>query len=439
MSKAKIHIHHISEEEENAIWKNPLVIFDTSALCRFYSLTEGARQKLIQLLSEMEYQMWLPSRVLLEFNRHKNEERQKPLGKYVTPAFLNANHFESKFNDFLEGLKKERHKHPFVPESYLTKWASFLSEYHDLSEKIRVSITTTLNAQKKELQKSLENDEIDDFVSSLPAGDELGWDELMKIVQEGTVRYANKIPPGYEDDESKTSIDKYGDLIIWKEIISKAKIQKKDVILITQDLKEDWNTTDNGGTIIPREELLKEFRDLTDKSIWMYTISDFLKRIAKKSGIAEDNVPFNNLLLELNLASIPDDCIKVECPECKRIIGFSSDDIDWDWDSEVQDYRSMGEEFCHTVTAYVECPECFSEHELVINAYEYPIGVINYIELESGDLEILSEPDLYAFVQDVPINQHECCERCGEWTDELDEMGFCQSCHNDFDRFLRED
>lgn len=437
---SKIYKPEISKDKENELWDNAIIVFDTSALCRFYSLTKDARLKLIQLLSDIHFQIWLPNRVSVEFNRHKNEERQKPLGKYQLPDFIKSDHFESKFKDFIKKLKGEQHKHPFVPEHTLGKWENLLDEYHHLSEKIRVSIDDTLKSQKENYKKELENDEIDEFVSSLEVGNNLDWTHMMEIVKEGTWRYVNKIPPGYMDDQDKASIDKYGDLLIWKEIIEEAAKKERDVILITQDLKEDWNSSNKPDSIVPREELFKEFKDLSGKTIWMYTISDFLKKKAEISGLKED-VSLTNLLLELNLASIPDDCIKTECPKCGKIVGFSNDDICWDWDTEIQDYRNMGAEFCHTVTAVVECPECGEEHSIEINVYEYPQGVINYIELESDDLEILFKPDLYSFIDDVPTGNYVCCERCGDWvdTDEIDEIGFCRSCHNDFERFINED
>ena len=48
----------------------------------------------------------------------------------------------------------------------------------------------------------------------------------------------------YEED-----IKKYGDLILWYQIIDKAKESKKPIILISGDVKEDWWLEKNGKRI----------------------------------------------------------------------------------------------------------------------------------------------------------------------------------------------
>lgn len=42
------------------------------------------------------------------------------------------------------------------------------------------------------------------------------------------------------DQEDKTGLQKYGDLFVWMEILNHASECGKDVILITNDVKEDW-------------------------------------------------------------------------------------------------------------------------------------------------------------------------------------------------------
>jgi hypothetical protein len=47
--------------------------------------------------------------------------------------------------------------------------------------------------------------------------------QLKSLALEGEERYKNEIPPGYRDgkkDASRDPFRKYGDLIIWKQIIN---------------------------------------------------------------------------------------------------------------------------------------------------------------------------------------------------------------------------
>ena len=156
----------------------------------------------------------------------------------------------------------------------------------------------------------------------------------MKIAKEGTWLYENKIPPGYMDKDDKDSVDRYGDLIVWKEVIDEAVKQNKPVIFITQDLKEDRNTRfkdDNlKDSIIPREELVMEFKDAADNGIWMYTISDFLKKLAEREGAKISDDSFDRLLSELKTAannlikSLSDVVIAIQSSVLKAMISFGN-------------------------------------------------------------------------------------------------------------------
>ena len=94
----------------------------------------------------------------------------------------------------------------------------------------------------------------------------LGFDKskLQEINKEGEKRYENKIPPGYKDIkkegahiyEDREHVRKYGDLLLWKEIIELGKSSKtKHLILVTGDVKEDWWFEKRGKKLGPRNEL----------------------------------------------------------------------------------------------------------------------------------------------------------------------------------------
>lgn len=76
-------------------------------------------------------------------------------------------------------------------------------------------------------------------------------------------------------------------MLIWKELIEYSKKNKKPLIFVTDDGKEDWWKKENGITIRPREELIKEFYDLTGIRILIYNSDQFLK-FAKQRGLVSD-------------------------------------------------------------------------------------------------------------------------------------------------------
>jgi hypothetical protein len=62
---------------------------------------------------------------------------------------------------------------------------------------------------------------------------------LEKVSLLGQIRFDHKIPPGYEDGIKSVNI--FGDLIIWFEILNYCKSeQKKKIIFLTNDNKKDW-------------------------------------------------------------------------------------------------------------------------------------------------------------------------------------------------------
>lgn len=71
-------------------------------------------------------------------------------------------------------------------------------------------------------------------------------------------RYAHDIPPGYKDaDKSDKGI---GDFLIWKTILDLGKTRQKNVILVSNDEKIDWQHKSSNQVLYPRYELVDEFR-----------------------------------------------------------------------------------------------------------------------------------------------------------------------------------
>ena len=71
-------------------------------------------------------------------------------------------------------------------------------------------------------------------------------EEIFLWCEEGQGRYKKEIPPGFKDAKDKDGVRKYGDLIIWKEMLKFALKQSKNIIFITDDVKADWwETQDN--------------------------------------------------------------------------------------------------------------------------------------------------------------------------------------------------
>ncbi|HVG07063.1 MAG TPA: PIN-like domain-containing protein [Thermoanaerobaculia bacterium] len=120
---------------------------------------------------------------------------------------------------------------------------------------------------------------------------------LDTIYKEGEKRYEIKLPPGYQDsrksDSSKepptfgfaglTFQRKFGDLILWKEILKKVHDDELAwFILVTDDAKDDWWQVVGGQRTGPRPELFDEaVRVGGVKGFILQTSEGFTEKAAK--------------------------------------------------------------------------------------------------------------------------------------------------------------
>ena len=179
----------------------------------------------------------------------------------------------------LASTLQNKKKHPFLPETDLPGFKTQVEHLVDL-----------LSQQRETLLNRLTKDEILDFIQQL-ADDRTGTSfsdlALVELAADGEKRYAAEIPPGYKDTKKDAAGDpyrKFGDLIVWKQLIEKAKSEKKSLIFVTDDKKDDWWIEQSGRTIGPRTELREEFIAEVSKDFWMYTVDLFIEEAAKASN-----------------------------------------------------------------------------------------------------------------------------------------------------------
>ncbi|WP_230163370.1 PIN-like domain-containing protein, partial [Peribacillus simplex] len=114
-------------------------------------------------------------------------------------------------------------------------------------------------------------------------GNKHSRNETISFYKEGDFRFSKLVPPGFEDID-KNDYRIYGDYIIWEEMMKIAKQEKKPIIFVTGDLKNDWWYIDNNKeeTRKPLSYLLKEFKDETDQYFYMYTYGTFIEKAKER-------------------------------------------------------------------------------------------------------------------------------------------------------------
>lgn len=265
----------LSENEKKRLWENAVFVFDTNTLLDLYRIPRNSANSIIDAIDRISDRIWLPKQVALEFGKNR-----------YGVIYDNAD----KFN--INGkLVKAR-------DEFINKCKAEVRD-RDSIKKLADKIDGWIKKQQQDDKRIIDpyTDDLLDQILDLfdnKVGEGLSAEELSIIEKDGVVRYKNKIPPGYRDG-AKNDNNEFGDLIIWKEIIQYSKENQKDILLVTQDAKDDWWHIVNGRTVGPRYELREEFWKETNQQIYFYSLNTFLEISSANDGVEIDPLIINEL------------------------------------------------------------------------------------------------------------------------------------------------
>ena len=257
--KSKFYGYYMpSKETFDSLWDNALIVLDANILLDFYRLSKSTCDDLFEVLKTLENRIWIPYQAANEY--HKN------IVNVVKSQIKQNDDALQALNNFKKFFENKR-SYPFLTESLNKRTAKLTEE-----------LESYLQEQKEDLlkiifEKSVKDDICDFFEGKV--GDGFSDEQLKSYYKEAEDRYKSNIPPGFKDSE-KNGNNKYGDLIIWYEIMSKSSKDNIDILFITDDVKCDWYVEINGKRIGPHPSLLNEFKQKTNHEIYMYSLDGFL-------------------------------------------------------------------------------------------------------------------------------------------------------------------
>ena len=180
-----------------------------------------------------------------------------------------------------EGLDKAQRQ---IENDFRTYNRHRLINVEPLTERIRSAFTTVkeeLDKTKEKHPDLMQENQLRNKITELfdgKVGPPYGLEKLEAIYKLGDKRYREKIPPGYSDAK-KEGTERYGDLVLWFQIIDKAKEIRKPIIFVTDDGKEDWWYIFKGQTIGPRPQLVDEMLAEATVSFYMYHPESFMEHL----------------------------------------------------------------------------------------------------------------------------------------------------------------
>lgn len=275
---------HFQEPQEtiDQLWNEATFVFDANVLLNLYRYSDEARAEFLDLLVSIQGRSWLPEQCAYEYLSNRLSVIREQVKSYSTTA--------EKIKAIL-GTFAGSMGHPFIS-----------GEAFGALQKVVADIENELSSNGKSQEAQLTDDHIKETIANIFAGrvgGEFSEERLKELFAECEARYAEEVPPGYKDKNkhpNPTRISEkrsnFGDFLFWRQTMDWAKAETKDVILVTDDQKEDWWLIVSGKTVSARPELSAEFCEQTDQHILFYNPKSFLKLAKEKlhSKISDDTI-----------------------------------------------------------------------------------------------------------------------------------------------------
>jgi hypothetical protein len=258
-----------TDEEFKNLWEQCIFCFDANILLNVYCYSSAARERLFLVLEKLSDRIWIPYQTAQEY--HKN--RLKVISDQLSPYSEIPQELDDQFRKLKGYLEKYSKRHSFsniIGAEYIPK------KIQDVHNHIKQKPTSS----NTEFYNLMSDDKYREKLTELfrdKVGDPYPGNRLADIYKNLEKRYESQIPPGYKDSK-KPKPDCYGDAIAWLQLIDFGRSQKRPIIFVTDDNKEDWWLIHKGNTLGPRPELIQEFLAEANVHFYMYTGDKFLER-----------------------------------------------------------------------------------------------------------------------------------------------------------------
>lgn len=291
-----------SDAEYERLWKEATIVLDTNVLLNLYRLPTTARDELLKVLDVLKDRLWIPHQVGLEFQRRRltviAAER-----KSVEDALESASELVADLKRKVDGLQIDKRGIGVDPQP-------LIGDLERANAKLIEAIQAAHKAQLDISASDPVRERLDSLLEGKTGPGPTSQKDLDDLVTNGEERYKERIPPGFADaDKEKNPNEatfihdrlkyqrKFGDLILWRQLIEHAKASgTKVILLITADRKEDWWWREQGKTIGPHPELVREIiRDSGVDLFWMYSSVQFVEHANKYTTATVSNEAVDEL------------------------------------------------------------------------------------------------------------------------------------------------
>jgi hypothetical protein len=219
MRKAFQEFYTPTPTEFQQLWAEGVFALDANVLLDVYRFSAQTTDQLIDILQQLDGRVWVPNQAALEYQRSRHH-----VSATVMEAYNKAcGRLDAAFTELKEALRKNAESDSLLKPI----------------EKAFDSAKQRLTAARTKHAKLVPTDRLHDRLTELldqKVGPPYSASELVEKYEAAESRYKEKMPPGYKD-AAKPAPDRYGDAIVWMQLLDHAKVVQKPVILISVDLK----------------------------------------------------------------------------------------------------------------------------------------------------------------------------------------------------------
>lgn len=265
-----------TEEELKGIWDQGIISFDANVLLNMYRYTVPTRDRLLTIVEHLHDQIWLTNQAAFEFYKNRVEviTNQRDAYDNVVSSIIKPH-----LAKILTEVQQQHPKHSVIDHAALEA----------VIKDTETKLTNLMTEAKGRHPDYLDDDFILDYLQSLfydKVGEPYSREELAKNQREAEERFKSQVPPGFLDAKKPES-DRYGDVLVWFQLMQQAKQQNKPIIFVTDDKKDDWWWRHKGQTIGPRPELVQEMQETADVAFYMYPPERFMEYAEVHLGLSK--------------------------------------------------------------------------------------------------------------------------------------------------------
>ncbi|PKM78075.1 MAG: hypothetical protein CVU90_03360 [Firmicutes bacterium HGW-Firmicutes-15] len=251
-----------------------IISLDTSALIFLQECDADLAKHVMDTLLFAEERIWIAHHVanveMLKNFEHKGSKSGAigRLNKFDKTLNNSVKKISSVFESLSNELREEGHD----------LLADIISDFdtNEMFYDLISNFKQKMNQSTKENRELLQSGLVRVFQNAMcdKSTQILTTEELHQIKLDGVARYTDRIPPGYCDWDKENN--EFGDLIVWKEILKKSQEEKKPLLFITRDKKEDWFKLEGNKIVGVRDELINDSKE-NNAEVFVIYFNDFVR------------------------------------------------------------------------------------------------------------------------------------------------------------------